>query len=147
MLPFKKQPWEGTIHWKKNYLRWWIQSHLKPRTLSMPHPKISTITDRMPNTKFFVGIWRQSDKEERLKPELHAFTVKWLDLLIILACTEWFPVLENFRIQRKSLHFLLSSIPTYTLYSLLFHNQRARKVVCHTVLSIFLRRIWVGIWT
>lgn len=37
-----------------------------------PQPKILTITDSMPSVKFFVGIWRQSDKEERFKPDLHA---------------------------------------------------------------------------
>ena len=73
------------------------------------------------------------------------FTVKWIDLLIILAFTEWLPALENFRTQRNSLHFLLSSMPTYSLHSLQFHKQRARKIVTYSVLSTLLGRTLVEI--
>lgn len=70
MLPFRKYEQELPSERRTAYTDKFRTT--LPKLYPCPQPKILTITDSMPSVKFFVGIWRQSDKEERFKPDLHA---------------------------------------------------------------------------
>lgn len=71
------------------------------------------------------------------------FIVKWMNLLIIQAFSSDF-LSSELQDTKEILLFLLSSMPTYTIYSLYFHNQRDRKNY-HLPVFILLVRVLVEI--